>query len=276
MFLFDVRKGHCEYFASALTIMLRQLAVPARLVNGFRTGEYNRFGDAWIVRQYDAHSWVEAYFPPYGWIEFDPTPPDPERPRKPFLRIVSNLLDAADLWWMEEIVNYTSRSQGQMLREARQAVWDYTNGLRKLGRSRIRGGHIWMWLSSNSIRLAALALLGGILAFLTIRYGTRCRTCIRRWLRKTVLRTHAASAITSLYVEALDLLHSEGITRSPSQTPLELAQGLRTHPASVPFTALTEVYYRIRFGAPEKTEDLSYAEELLQKLKDHRRRKTNR
>ena len=47
------------------------------MVNGFRTGEYNRFGDAWIVRQYDAHSWVEAYFPPYGWIEFDPTPPDP-------------------------------------------------------------------------------------------------------------------------------------------------------------------------------------------------------
>jgi len=114
-------------------------------------------------------------------------------------------------------------------------------------------------------------LLGAILLFLSIRYGARCRNCIRRWLRKTVLRAHAASAITSLYVEALDLLRSEGITRSPSQTPLELAQGLRSHPASAPFTALTEVYNQIRFGAPDKTEDLSYAEELLQKLKDHLR-----
>ena len=271
MFLFDVRKGHCEYFASAMTIMLRQLDVPARLVNGFRTGEYNRFGDAWIVRQYDAHSWVEAYFPPYGWIEFDPTPPDPERRQKPFLRVVSNLLDAADLWWMEEIVNYTSRSQGQMLRDVRQSVWEYAHGLRNLGRSRISPWHIRMWLSSNGTGLAALVLLGAILLFLSIRYGARCRNCIRRWLRKTVLRAHAASAITSLYVEALDLLRSEGITRSPSQTPLELAQGLRSHPASAPFTALTEVYNQIRFGAPEKTKDLSYAEELLQTLKDHLR-----
>jgi len=65
-FLFDVRRGHCEYFASALTLMLRQIGIPARLVNGFRMGEYNRLGESWIVRQYDAHSWVEAYFLPYG------------------------------------------------------------------------------------------------------------------------------------------------------------------------------------------------------------------
>ena len=55
--------------------LLRHLGVPARLVNGFRSGEYNALGRAFTVRQYDAHSWVEAFFPPYGWIEFDPTPP---------------------------------------------------------------------------------------------------------------------------------------------------------------------------------------------------------
>jgi protein-glutamine gamma-glutamyltransferase len=270
MFLFDVRMGHCEYFASAMTIMLRQLAVPARLVNGFRAGEYNRFGDAWIVRQYDAHSWVEAYFPPYGWIEFDPTPPDPEHPKRAFLRTVSNLLDAADLWWMEDIVTYTSRSQGQMLRDARQTVWEYTLSLRNLGRSQISRWHMRMWLSSNGTGLAALVFLGGILILL-IRYRVQCRNWIRRWLRKTALRGNVASAITSLYVEALDLLRSEGITRSPNQTPLELAQGLRSHPASAPFTALTQVYNRIRFGVPEKNVDLSYAEELLKTLKNHLR-----
>jgi len=88
MFLFDVRKGHCEYFASAMTVMLRELGIPARLVNGFRSGQYNRIGGNWIVRQYDAHSWVEAYFPPYGWIEFDPTPPDPQRSQTAFMRLV--------------------------------------------------------------------------------------------------------------------------------------------------------------------------------------------
>ena len=74
VFLFESRAGHCEYFATAMAVMLRQTGIPARLVNGFRTGEYNALGDAWVVRQYDAHSWVEAYFKPYGWIEFDPTP----------------------------------------------------------------------------------------------------------------------------------------------------------------------------------------------------------
>lgn len=73
-FLFTRRAGHCEYFASAMTVMLRSLGIPARYINGFQTGEYNDVGGDFIVRASDAHSWVEAYFPGYGWIEFDPTP----------------------------------------------------------------------------------------------------------------------------------------------------------------------------------------------------------
>ena len=57
--------------------MLRTLGIPARLINGFRLGEYNEWGDYFIVRQSDAHSWVEAYLPGSGWVDFDPTPARP-------------------------------------------------------------------------------------------------------------------------------------------------------------------------------------------------------
>ena len=115
MFLFDMRAGHCEYFASSMAIMLRQLGIPARLVNGFRTGEYNSIGNNWTVRQYHAHSWVEAYFPPYGWIEFDPTPTGPGQTRTGFIRLISDLTDAIDLWWWEGVVNYDSSRQYRLL-----------------------------------------------------------------------------------------------------------------------------------------------------------------
>ena len=62
-FLFERKKGHCEYFASSMTMMLRTLGIPARMVNGFRGGEYNDLTNSYIVREKDAHSWVEAYFP---------------------------------------------------------------------------------------------------------------------------------------------------------------------------------------------------------------------
>ncbi|HYO62382.1 MAG TPA: DUF3488 and transglutaminase-like domain-containing protein, partial [Pyrinomonadaceae bacterium] len=75
-FLFRVREGHCEYFSTAMAVMLRTQGIAARVVNGFQTGEYNESADAYIVRQSHAHSWVEVYFPESDvWATFDPTPP---------------------------------------------------------------------------------------------------------------------------------------------------------------------------------------------------------
>jgi len=73
-FLFERKEGHCEYFASAMAVMLRSLAIPSRVVNGFRGGEFNDLNGQYVVRASDAHSWVEAYFPGHGWVGFDPTP----------------------------------------------------------------------------------------------------------------------------------------------------------------------------------------------------------
>ena len=74
-FLFRYRSGQCEYFASAMVLMLRSQGVPARLVTGFLGGEYNPFEGYYIVRENNAHAWVEAYLPGEGWRIFDPTPP---------------------------------------------------------------------------------------------------------------------------------------------------------------------------------------------------------
>jgi transglutaminase-like putative cysteine protease len=75
-FLFDTKAGHCEYFATALALLLREVGVPTRNVNGFYGAHYNPIGEFWVVRQADAHSWVEVHFGELGWITFDPTPPD--------------------------------------------------------------------------------------------------------------------------------------------------------------------------------------------------------
>ncbi|MBI1738602.1 MAG: DUF3488 domain-containing protein, partial [Acidobacteria bacterium] len=104
-FLFTRRAGHCEYFASAMTVMLRALDVPARYVNGFLPGEYNDFGEDYIVRGSDAHSWVEVYFPEFGWITFDPTPPSDERARG-WLGRLALYYDWFELMWSEWVINY--------------------------------------------------------------------------------------------------------------------------------------------------------------------------
>ena len=73
-FLFEARRGHCEYFASALVLLLRAQGIPARLVTGFYGAEYVAWERAWVVRQSNAHAWVEGYLPELGWQIFDPTP----------------------------------------------------------------------------------------------------------------------------------------------------------------------------------------------------------
>ncbi len=74
-FLFRYKSGHCTYFATAMIMMLRSVGIPARLTTGFLGAEFNPLEDYYIVRQSNAHAWVEAYFPQEGWTTIDPTPP---------------------------------------------------------------------------------------------------------------------------------------------------------------------------------------------------------
>jgi len=73
-FLFQSKQGYCEYFASAMGDMLRSLGIPVRLVNGYGPGTFDAKRGSFVVRESDAHTWVEVYFPQYGWVPFEPTP----------------------------------------------------------------------------------------------------------------------------------------------------------------------------------------------------------
>lgn len=84
-FLFDLKEDFCEYFASSMVVLLREMGVPARVVEGYTAGTLNPNTGKFDVKELDAHAWVEAYFPTYGWIEFEPTPS-----QAPFLRLDSD------------------------------------------------------------------------------------------------------------------------------------------------------------------------------------------
>ena len=73
-FLFDSRRGYCQQFSGAMALLLRMGGVPARVATGFSPGGQRDSGE-WIIRDTDAHSWVEAWFDGIGWVTFDPTPP---------------------------------------------------------------------------------------------------------------------------------------------------------------------------------------------------------
>jgi transglutaminase-like putative cysteine protease len=75
-FLFDTKSGYCQHFSGAMALLLRMGGIPARVVTGFSPGGYSKTKQAWIVRDTDAHSWVEAWFDDWGWVTFDPTPAD--------------------------------------------------------------------------------------------------------------------------------------------------------------------------------------------------------
>ena len=120
-FLFVRRQGHCEYFASAMAIMLRTQGTPARIVNGFRGGEFNDLTGSYLIRGRDAHSWVEAYIPGFGWTTFDPTPAGPGVVPARWNRL-QLYLDAAAEFWREWVVNYDATQQRSLEETAGQGT----------------------------------------------------------------------------------------------------------------------------------------------------------
>ena len=108
-FLFQYRSGHCEYFATSMILMLRAAGIPARLATGFMGAEFNPLEDYYIVRQSNAHAWVEAYLPTVGWTTFDPTPPAgrPSVVGEPTMRMVlRQAWDYFEFRWDRYVMSY--------------------------------------------------------------------------------------------------------------------------------------------------------------------------
>ncbi len=114
-FLFQRKEGHCEYFASAMVILLRSAGVPTRLVNGFVGVEWNEWGNYLIIRQNHAHSWVEVFLPGKGWTVYDPTPPDPALVGMSPLNPLAKSLDFLRMSWQRYIIRYSVHDQVQVM-----------------------------------------------------------------------------------------------------------------------------------------------------------------
>jgi hypothetical protein len=239
-------------------------------------GEYNDLGGNYIVRQYDAHSWVEAYYPPYGWIEFDPTPPDTRRSRSAFARLLSNLTDAVELWWWEGVVNYDPTKQYQMISDLSSRMEELQSSMKNLltlalerGRKKIE----WLHSPNSASTLVRrwivwISLIPVVVLFLL---GFRRRRLLGM-IQRVLHRNNARLIAGSFYAEALDVLGSHGMKKAPAETPIEFAQSLGDHPASTPFGALTRMYNKIRFGPPGLAFDHGEAQAQLRLLRNSLRK----
>jgi hypothetical protein len=252
-FLFVTKAGHCEYFASAMAVMLRTLGIPSREVNGFLPGEFNDLAGDYIVRASDAHSWVEAYFPGSGWIAFDPTPPSNGSESGLFSRL--NLyLDWMQLTWNEWVINYDFTHQLAMAKDVRQNSTDYSESFRRwFQRTQERGmAGLIEWqrrhLYLSLLFPAALVFLLVALRFDWIRSLARWLTLALQMRQPTTLRNNPQLA-SRLYAEMLRVLEKRGYTRTETQTPAEFAATLSVQPSlRTAVGEFTSLYTEARFG----------------------------
>jgi protein-glutamine gamma-glutamyltransferase len=252
-FLFVTKAGHCEYFASAMAVMLRTLGIPSREVNGFLPGEYNDVAGDYIVRASDAHSWVEAYFPGSGWITFDPTPAATGSEAGLFSRL--NLyLDWIQLNWNEWVVNYDFAHQLVMAKNVRQNSTDYSESMRRwFRRAQERGmTGLMEWQRRHSylsmVFPVALVFLLVVLRFDWIRSIARWLSLALQMRQPTALRNNPQLA-SRLYTEMLRILEKRGYMRAETQTPGEFAATLTLQPGlGSAVGEFTSLYAEARFG----------------------------
>ena len=186
-FLFERKQGHCEYFASAMAVMLRTLGIPSRVVNGFRSDEFNDLTANYVVRAKDAHSWVEAYFPGYGWQTFDPTPGGAAGTPQGWNRL-RLYVDAMASFWRDWIVSYDSSHQyvlGQAAVSGSRGLWD---GARNWARKHYESMLRWAQHSSGSSRTLAhwMGFYSAAIAFAFLvlaNMGRIARMLHEKWLQ---------------------------------------------------------------------------------------------
>jgi hypothetical protein len=226
-FLFYSKEGYCEHYATAMVILLRHVGIPARIVTGFLQGQWNGYGNYFLVRQQDAHSWVEAYIPARGWTRFDPTPSQGLiTPRE--ASWVGLMVDSLRWRWAKHIINYTITDQLRMARKVESRASALKVSLGKMLASFLstmregKGPIWWMW--------APLVLVTALLAAAIV---------------KVVLTGRKGEVKTpGFYLEMLSILKKEGFEKRAFETPMEFA--LRTgHPVA---KSLTRAFEEVRYG----------------------------
>jgi transglutaminase-like putative cysteine protease len=269
-FLFAKRAGHCEYFASAMTILVRSLGIPARYVTGFLPGEYNDVGGDYIVRQSDAHAWVEVYFADAGWITFDPTPQGAP-PANGLLVRMGLYWDWFQFAWGEWVVNYDFAHQLTLGQNIGKSSRSWGEGARDLY-NRKKEQALEKIVALDRRIEASPYFLPAVLVFLVaLLFLLRGRSMLRYVLARWSLRARNTGSLTASlaaleYAEMLRLLDRAGWPKPSSQTPREFAASLPAEHLCEPVAQLTEMYHSARFGnQPARVEQMS---SLLRSIRD--------
>jgi protein-glutamine gamma-glutamyltransferase len=254
-FLTETREGHCEYFASAMVLMLRSLRIPARLATGYLATEWNGAGNFYVVRERDAHAWVEMYAPDRGWLTYDPTPPGgrPSAEQMTWMRSTLHWLDANRHSWYRWVIDLGVSDQRALYRRLglrydgwRESLRDALRGMSHWTGKQLRSGWglLWAILGAAIAGAATLSLL-----MLARRVNSR-----RRGTRGSL--TPAAL----LYRRLLEWLGRQGHVRPPGMTPAEFARIVcAAQPRWAAVERITALYYRARY-APEPLPDDDWRE----------------
>jgi protein-glutamine gamma-glutamyltransferase len=261
-FLFVRRAGHCEYFAAAMTVMLRVEGIPARYVTGFLPGEYNDLGGDYIVRESDAHTWVEVYFPNYGWLTFDPTPAG-EGKRGGILARVGLYWDWFQFVWSEWVVNYDFTHQITLAQNLQKSSRDWGDRARAYSREKEREAMRFLLALDRRVESSPYLLPSILVLLVALLFYVRGRSIIGYAVARWRLRAGHSGDLTSAlaafeYREMLRLLEKRGWKKAESQTALEFAETIPEAEIAAPVAQLTDLYQSARFGDhPARLEQVS-------------------
>lgn len=274
-FLFNVQAGHCEYFASSMTLMLRTLGVPARIVNGFQMGEYSEISDFYTVRQSDAHSWVEVYFPKHGWVAFDPTPSAGlNQYENNWLATVRHMGESLEMFWLESVIGFGANEQASLVFRMHRTISSYQSDVATT-LTDWRTGFASFLKSMRDIlppltasdwgraiftpSVLLLLLSGGLIMGGLVVWRNRARS----WQYR-IKQEPGASAI-AFYQEMLETVARAGYHRLPEQTPHEFANAIALPEVS----KITRYYEQVRFGGRTLSDDeIDQIETALRNLRD--------
>ena len=271
-FLFERKAGHCEYFASSMAVLLRSIGIPSRVVNGFRTGEFNDVTTQYIVRARNAHSWVEAYFPGSGWVSFDPTPAEQLATHFGWNRAML-YLDALQSFWREWIVNYDFTHQRTLGHEAtltgRLVVentrdWGRRNYASLLGYARRVRSRI-----TRDPRKWSMGVLLVTMIVLSLANLQRLVAIVRSRRIASHPERAPQTAAAIWYTRMTRVVARRGWRKSPSQTPSEFLLMIDEPELRSRVQEFTRRYERARFN--QSSEDAQQLPGLYEEINAQKR-----
>ncbi len=244
-FLFVTKRGYCEYFASAMAVLLRTQGIPARVATGFQSGYFNDVSGSWVIRASDAHAWVEAWIEGRGWVTFDPTPPGSASGAGGWLKLklrrMNMYLDAADTAWQQWVMAYNPGQQATL-------ALGFRDRLLSIGGS--GAGVTWPLKALTTAAWWTFSfLLTALLAWLVRSYAPR----IHQWwdAKRRIGKIRSGEGTPHdarlLYERMLESMARRGYQKPAWFTPAEFARNLPPEDRER-IGAFTAAYNKVRFG----------------------------